>query len=93
MHIMLRNYHWKVTSDMFTNYNNYILTGAYSFIITKIIRSLNIFLRKTNDVIICPMLYIRPLLSRGHHQSERFLYSYNKILKVKKLRLFTIKKL
>ena len=29
-------------------------------------------------------IFIRPLLSRSCHQSERFLYSYNKILKVKR---------
>ena len=57
----------------------------------KITPSLNIFVRKTNDVIIFPMLYIRPSLSIGHHQSERFLYSYNKTLKVKKSRLFTLR--
>ena len=40
---------------------------------------------KTNDVIIFLWLYIRPSLSRGHHQSDEFLHSYNEILKVEKL--------
>ena len=44
-------------------------------VINKITRSLNIFVRKTNDVIIFPILYTRLLLSRGHRQSERFLYT------------------
>ena len=58
-------------------------------VINKINRSLNIFVRKTNDVIIFPILSTRLLLSRGHRQSEGFLYSYNEILKVKQSRLFT----
>ena len=37
-------------------------------------------------LLLFPSLYIRPSLSRGHHQKERFSYSYNKILKVEKLR-------
>ena len=45
----------------------------------KITRNLNILVKKRNDVITFPLLYIRPSLSRGDHQSERFLDSYNKI--------------
>ena len=58
-------------------------------VINKVTRSLDIFVRKTDDVIIIPILYTWLLLSRGHRQSERFLYSYNEILKVKQSRLFT----
>ena len=36
-----------------------------------------------------PSVYISVLLTRDHHQSKRLFYSYNKILKAKKLRLFT----
>ena len=91
--------HQKVSKYYETDcsYKNYILpcfflirrkmlTQPYSFIINKITRSLNNFFCTESNVIIFPSLYICLSLSRGHHQTDRFLYPYNKLLKLKKLR-------
>ena len=48
------------------------ITQTTCFLVKKIARSLNIFfVKKTNDVINFPLLYIRPSLSRDHYQSDR----------------------
>ena len=51
-----------------------LLSMAFLSVITKIInnitRSLNIFGRKTNDVIIFLLIFIRHSLPRGHHHID-----------------------
>ena len=63
-----------------------------SFLINKITRSLNIFFCKESKRCYYFFFtkYIRSSLPRGYHQSDRLIYLYNKILKVKKMRLFTM---
>ena len=71
-------------------YHCWVIQNNTKTKINKITKGLNIlFVKKTNNVIIFLLLYIRSSPSRGYYQSDRFLYSHKKILLVKKLEQIT----
>ena len=63
-------------------------TKLQILLINKITRSLNISVKKNKRCYYFSYTIYSSFICRSHHQSDRFFYSYNKILKVKKLKLF-----